>query len=132
MLWVGFWKQSPSCPTSLTAGSTGTDARAIDEISHYISVADKGDGVPEHMIVNFARTRVPIHAILRVIEIMLASGQIEAKGQDRIWTPMVPCEAPLMLWRKKEHHNIMQVVGDGHKPSAHQPYKILHHPGCAH
>lgn len=70
-------------PDIFTAGSTGTDARAIDEIAHYIRITDKGDGVPEHLIVNFARTRVPMHSILRIIEIMTASGQITAKGIDR-------------------------------------------------
>lgn len=70
-------------PDIFTAGSTGTDARAIDEIAHYIKLSDSGDGVPEHKIVNFARTRVPMHSILRVIEIMVASGQISAKGIDK-------------------------------------------------
>lgn len=70
-------------PDIFTAGGTGTDSRAIDEISHYINVSDKGDGVPEHQIVNFARTRVPMHTILRIIEIMTASGQISTKGIDR-------------------------------------------------
>jgi hypothetical protein len=70
-------------PDIFTAGSTGTDARAIDEIYHYIKIADKGDGVPEHQIVNFARSRVPLHSILRVIEIMTASGKITHRGQDK-------------------------------------------------
>ena len=70
-------------PDIFSAGSTGTDARAIDEIHHQICVMDKGDGVPEHMIINFARTRVPLHTILRVIEIMVASGKIIARGQDK-------------------------------------------------
>lgn len=70
-------------PDIFTAGSTGTDARAIDEIAHYIQVADKGDGVQEHQIINFARARVPMHSILRVIEIMTASGQITSRGQDK-------------------------------------------------
>jgi hypothetical protein len=68
-------------PDIFTAGSTGTDARAIDEIAHYIRNADAGDGVPEHKIVNFARSRVPMHSILRVIEIMVASGQIVSRGE---------------------------------------------------
>ncbi len=68
-------------PDIFTAGSTGTDARAIDEIAHYIRSVDKGDGVPEHQIINFARARVPMHSILRVIEIMVASGQIVSRGE---------------------------------------------------
>jgi hypothetical protein len=70
-------------PDIFSSGSSGTDARAIDEISHFIHTLDKGDGIPEHQIVNFARSRVPMHSILRVIEIMVASGQITNKGIDR-------------------------------------------------
>jgi len=70
-------------PDIFSAGGTGTDARAIDEIYHFIQVSDKGDGVPEHTIINFARARVPLHSILRVIEIMMASGQIKSRGQDK-------------------------------------------------
>jgi hypothetical protein len=70
-------------PDIFTAGSTGTDARAIDEIHHYIKLCDKGDGVPEHQIINVARKHVPNHTILRVIEIMTASGLITSRGQDK-------------------------------------------------
>lgn len=70
-------------PDIFSAGSTGTDARAIDEIYHHIMTCDKGDGVPEHRIVNFARQRIPNHTILRVIEIMNASGLITSRGVDK-------------------------------------------------
>lgn len=70
-------------PDIFTAGSTGTDSRAIDEIYHFIQVSDKGEGVQESRIINFARERVPLHSILRVIEIMTASGQIQSKGMDK-------------------------------------------------
>jgi len=70
-------------PDIFTAGGTGTDSRAIDEITHFINMMDKGDGVPEHRIVNFARTRVPMHTILRIIEILIASGQVTNKGLDK-------------------------------------------------
>jgi hypothetical protein len=72
-----------SMPDIFTAGSNGTDARATDEIVHFIHAMDKGQGIPEHMIINFARSRVPMHSILRVIEIMVASGQIRNKGIDK-------------------------------------------------
>jgi hypothetical protein len=79
------WLLEAECfmPDIFTAGSTGTDARAIDEIAHFISVSDKGEGVPENRIVNFARARVPMHSILRVIDIMVASGQISSRGIDK-------------------------------------------------
>lgn len=70
-------------PDIFTSGSSGTDSRAIDEIFHFITVSDRGEGVPEHQIINFARERVPMHSILRVIEIMTASGQIISRGLDK-------------------------------------------------
>jgi hypothetical protein len=70
-------------PDIFNAGSTGQDGAALDEIYHFIQVSDKGEGVPEHKIVHFARSRIPAHTILRVIDIMMASGQIQSRGQDR-------------------------------------------------
>ena len=69
-------------PDIFTAGSTGTDSRAIDEIAHFIRNCGP-DGAPEHKIINFARTRVPMHSILRIIEIMIASGQVTTRGVDK-------------------------------------------------
>jgi len=70
-------------PDIFTSGSTGTDARALDEIHHWITLEDRGDGVPEHRIINFARSRIPINTIWRVIETMIASGMIYSRGVDR-------------------------------------------------
>lgn len=70
-------------PDIFTSGSTGTDARALDEIHHWIALKDTGEGVPEHQIINFARTRIPLNTIWRVIETMVASGMITSRGQDR-------------------------------------------------
>lgn len=70
-------------PDIFTSGSTGTDSRALDEILHYIKVADKGDGVPERHIINFARQRIPLNTIWRVIETMVGSGMITNRGVDK-------------------------------------------------
>lgn len=70
-------------PDIFTAGSTGTDARALDEILHFINASDRGDGVPETQIVNFARQRIPLTSLWRVIETMVGSGMIINRGQDR-------------------------------------------------
>jgi len=59
------------------------DSLAQDEILHFIKVADKGQGVSELRITNFARSRVPITSILRIIDIMVASGLIHYIGTDR-------------------------------------------------
>lgn len=64
------------------AGSTGSDGKAMDEIWHYMVLADKGTGVPERVIVNFARERVPAHSVMRVVEVMERSGMIHATHLD--------------------------------------------------
>ena len=58
------------------AGAANADGQAIDEILHYITVNDTGDGVSEQKITRFASDRIPMHSILRVIEIMERSGVI--------------------------------------------------------
>lgn len=66
------------------AGAISADAQAMDEILHFIRINDTaGHGVSEQRIIRFARDRVPIQSILRIIEILLASGQLELVGVDR-------------------------------------------------
>lgn len=70
-------------PEIFKAGATNVDGQAIDEIHHFVLAADQGQGVSEQRIVHFARERVPIHSILRIIEIMEMSGQLKCIGTDR-------------------------------------------------
>jgi hypothetical protein len=65
------------------AGALNADAAAMDEILHFILINDKGQGINEQKITRFASDRIPIHSILRVIEIMEKSGQIVCRGVDR-------------------------------------------------
>lgn len=66
------------------AGATGTDSQAMDEIYHFVLIGDMlGKGVLEQKVINFARERVPAHSVIRVLEIMRQSGQIEATAVDR-------------------------------------------------
>ena len=65
------------------AGATNADAQAMDEILHYIQINDRGQGISEQKITKFASDRIPLHSILRVIEIMERSGQIYLRGIDR-------------------------------------------------
>lgn len=64
------------------AGSTGNDAKAMDEIFHFVLISDLGAGVSESKIVNFARERVPAHSVMRVLEIMERSGMLQAISND--------------------------------------------------
>lgn len=58
------------------AGATSADGQALDEIHHFITINDRGSGVSEQKITRFASDLIPIHSILRVIEIMERSGKI--------------------------------------------------------
>lgn len=75
-------------PDIFKAGVGNADAKAMDEIYHYVLTNNQRNargqslGVPEHKVTNFARERVPIHSVLRVIEIMERSGMIESLGMD--------------------------------------------------
>jgi len=65
------------------AGATNADAQAMDEILYYIKINDRGHGISEQKIIHFARDKIPLHSILRVIDIMECSGQITLRGVDR-------------------------------------------------
>ena len=57
--------------------------QAMDEIIFYIRTNDKGHGLSEARITKFASNKIPLHSVLRVIEIMERSGQIYCHGTDR-------------------------------------------------
>lgn len=69
-------------PDIFRAGAVGADSQAMDEIEHFVINEDRGKGVSEHRIVNFARERVPAHSVMRVIEIMERAGIIRAAFLD--------------------------------------------------
>lgn len=70
-------------PDIFKAGAGNVDGAAMDEIHHFVVASDRGTGVSEQKIIHFARERVPIHSILRIVEIMTASGQLYCLGVDR-------------------------------------------------
>lgn len=71
-------------PDIFKAGAVGGDSQAQEEIYHYILMSGKnGAGVPEHMIINEARKRLPSHSVMRTIEVMERSGLIKAVSIDR-------------------------------------------------
>jgi hypothetical protein len=67
-------------PDIFKAGSTGSDAKAMEEIWHFVLV---GKEVPEHKIVKFASERIPAHSVMRVIANMERAGMIEATSIDK-------------------------------------------------
>lgn len=70
-------------PEIFKAGAANADGSAMEEIAHFIRIADKGTGVTEPQILRFAKDLIPLHSILRVVEIMERSGQIKCMGKDR-------------------------------------------------
>lgn len=88
-------------PEVFKAGTTNADGAAQDEIAHFVMAADRGQGVSEQRIIHFAKDHVPIHSVLRIIEIMEATGQLICVGKDRVtqmrWYRTVPKADPLNL-----------------------------------
>lgn len=82
-------------PDIFKAGSTGADAKAQDEIYHFIFSNDlKAIGLPERKIVNFARGFVPAQSVMKVLEVMERSGMIrktaiDMKTGDALWQAVV-------------------------------------------
>lgn len=70
-------------PDIFKAGATNADAAAMDEIVDFIKIADTGNGVNEKRIVSFARDKIPLHSILRIVEIMERSGMIYCCGREK-------------------------------------------------
>jgi hypothetical protein len=71
-------------PEVFKAGSVNSDGQAMEEITHYLMIADKGKGITEGQIIRYARDRVPLHSIVRVIEVLERSGQIFCIGVDSV------------------------------------------------
>jgi len=65
------------------AGSISADSKAMDEIQHFVRMNDKGRGVLETKVFNFARERVPSLTITRLIEIMIKSGLIAVVNANK-------------------------------------------------
>lgn len=72
-------------PDIFKAGGASADSSAMDEIYHFILMADKGNkGVSEAKITKRASELVPTHSVMRMIEVMERSGMIKCLGQDRL------------------------------------------------
>lgn len=75
-------------PDIFKAGAGSADAKAMDEIHHFILTNDRRDargksiGVPDYKIIRFASEYLPVLSIARVVEIMERSGRIRAIRLD--------------------------------------------------
>lgn len=64
------------------AGAFSTDGKVMEEAQHFVAISDKGKGISETVLVRFIKERVPVHAVMRVVEIMERSGMIKATSLD--------------------------------------------------
>lgn len=87
-------------PDIFKAGTVNADSQAMDEIQHFVRINDLGTGVSELRINNFARERVPLTSILRIIEIMESTGMITVKRRDRLNTRFYEVPAKLDPFRQ--------------------------------
>lgn len=68
-------------PAIFQAGTGSQDSAALDEIVHYVATAG-ARGRTEHQITRFAKDRgVPIHSIMRTIEVLAGSGMIQQANE---------------------------------------------------
>lgn len=81
------------------AGAGNADAKAIDEIYHFVLTSCAGGRrIPAYRIINFAKARVPLHSVERVIGVMEKSGLLKQAGLDPrnknviLYTPGVPSD----------------------------------------
>jgi hypothetical protein len=69
-------------PEVFKFSEVGSDAKAHDEIWHYIMINDHGNGVPERSIIRFASTKMPQQGIVTALKIMISSGRIKMITYD--------------------------------------------------
>lgn len=62
------------------SGGANTDSAAMEEILHFV---EQSKGVTEDKIIRFAKDFIPLHSVLRVVEIMEMSGMIRAVDNDK-------------------------------------------------
>lgn len=65
-----------SMPEIFKAGAVGADAKAMEEVWHFL--LGWGKPMPEHQLIRRVQELVPIHSVMRCIAIMEQSGMIRA------------------------------------------------------
>lgn len=82
-------------PDIFKAGIGNADARAMDEIYHYVLTLGVRGPVAERKIINFAKELIPMHSIERVIGIMERAGMLtQAKLDPRTGLKMYKATVP--------------------------------------
>jgi len=68
-------------PCIFQLGATAPDSRIMDEIVYFVRQHKKG--VPEHVVVNFARTKANAYTIKGILDMMQQAHQIVCKDIDK-------------------------------------------------
>jgi len=68
-------------PQIFQVGTSSSDSRVMDEVKYFVQ--QHNNGISEHYVVNFARTKVQSYAIRPLLETMQSSRQIVVKGVDK-------------------------------------------------
>lgn len=76
-------------PDVFRSGAGKGDSQAMDECWHFVMTmnAKRGRPVPEHEVVHFLRDRVPSHAVMRVLEIMVRDGSLKMNAKQAGFEP---------------------------------------------
>lgn len=70
-------------PEIFKAGAIHADAKAMDEIYHFLLVGGGDKGLGEHQVMNFAKERLPIYSCHNAIKVLEGSGLIKSIGVDK-------------------------------------------------
>jgi hypothetical protein len=70
-------------PEIFKAGAIHADAKAMEEIYHFLLIGGGTKGLSEHQVMNFAKERLPIQSCRNAIVLMENSGVIKAVGVDK-------------------------------------------------
>lgn len=71
-------------PDVFKAGAGSADASAIEEIYHFVLTrGHREDGMVERKIMAFAKDRIPLHSIPRIMDIMMQTGKLRHYGTDK-------------------------------------------------
>jgi len=69
-------------PDIFKAGAGNADAKAMDEIYHYVLTEGGKGPVVDRKIIRFAKNFVPLNSIERVIQVMFMGGMLKVVKQD--------------------------------------------------
>lgn len=68
-------------------GSSGADSKIMDEIEFFVRKSDKGEGVPERLIIRYACSLTPSYNVERLLALMVRADRIKQAASDKQGKP---------------------------------------------